>query len=210
MEATATTGPGGAGVVAAAGSEPRSSTSITQNKHASSSNVSPSTPTATASPTVSEKRQRSSSNPAVGPVRRIAEHDSLVTVRLSEPPRQLTLNTNVSTIAARRSLLANTLSPASSAASPRHLSSPSADPDEFLSPVTSIPSGITRPNLQEELDGFNDDAKTIGPTEEEDSDDEEVDWEQLQKTEDAECNKETDEDVGTAQFLTLFPIYLIY
>lgn len=164
-----------------------------EHKHASSvSSLSAST--AVPSPTSSELRQRSSSDPDNGAVKRIVDHDSLVTVRLSEPPtRQLTLNTNVSThgtIQSRRSLFANTLSPGSISQSP--LSS-SFDPNEDLSPVT--PSSALRSNLQDELEGVDDDTKTISGVEPEDSDDEEVDWDQLQKTEDAE-SKHNDEDVG--------------
>lgn len=166
------------------------------HKHASS--------TATPSPTLSEYRQRSSSNPQDGTPKHAAEHDSLVTVRLSEPPRQLTLDTNLSlngSLVNRRSIFANTkLSPGS--ASPGALNSP-FNPDAGMSPVVvGIPHTGYGQNLQDELDDAqeDDDSKTIsGPEPAEDSDEEEVDWDQLQKTEDAE-SKENEEAVGFCLF----------
>ncbi|KAJ4385500.1 hypothetical protein N0V93_009928 [Gnomoniopsis smithogilvyi] len=174
------------------------------HKHASSL----STSTATPSPTFADRRQRSSSNPSDGAsVKHSAEHDSFTTVRLSEPPaRQLTLNTNVSThgtIQDRRSLFGNTLSPQSASISPgpSPLSARFSriDPNECLSPVTSIPSSSLRPNLQDELEGLDDDSKTISGVEAEDSDEEEVDWETLQSKEDAESN--LNEEDTTAMLL---------
>lgn len=173
------------------------------HKHAYSLST---TSTATGSPNREDRRQRSSSNPSDGAgVKHLPEHDSFTTVRLSEPPsRQLTLNTNVSTygtIQDRRSLFATTLSPASASLSPgvSPLSSrfSRVDPDEDLSPITSIPTSTLRPNLKDELEGFDDDSKTISgvEVEESDDDDEEVDWETLQSKEDAESNL-NEEDVG--------------
>ncbi|ROW16664.1 hypothetical protein VPNG_01570 [Cytospora leucostoma] len=173
-------------IAAAAKQRPASSTSI------------PASPAAL-SPTTSEPRQRSSSQPSHGPVRKIAEHDSLVTVRLSEPPRQLTLNTNVAsdgTVTTRRSLFANALSPTPISPSPSPLSASSGtnSDDEVMSPLTTTHNSTT--NLQDELDGVkDDDSKTISCIEDvEESDDEEVDWEQLQKTEDAESKDNVSED----------------
>lgn len=91
-------------------------------------------------------------------------------------------------------MFTNSLSPGST--SPTPLGSP-LDPNEALSPVTSIASSRLRTNLQDELDGADDDSKTISGGEVEDSDDEEVDWDELQKTEDAE-SKDSEEDVGLA------------
>lgn len=164
------------------------------HKHASS--------TAIPSPTVSDyqnHRQRSSSNPQDGTHKHSTEHDSLITVRLSEPPaRQLTLNTsNLSlngSLVNRRSAFANILSPG-----PLH--SP-FNPDEGMSPVVAGLPGIGYgQNLQDELDDAqeDDDSKTISGPEAEDSDDE-VDWDQLQKTEDAE-SRDNEEDVGYYFFL---------
>ncbi|CAN8102602.1 unnamed protein product [Discula destructiva] len=166
------------------------------HKHASSR----STFTATSPPTIAERRQRSSSTPSDGPgVKHVAEHDSFTTVRLSEPPvRQLTLNTDISTHGTapnRRSLFTNTPSPVSdplnAALSPQSLQRFSqVDPNEDLSPVTSIPSSTLRSNLQDEFEGLDDDTKTISGVEAEESDDdddeEEVDWATLQSKEDAE------------------------
>lgn len=172
------------------------------HKHASSLSSS----TATPSPTFQDRRQRSSSNPSdsgAAGVKHLAEHDSFTTVRLSEPPaRQLTLNTNVSTygtIQDRRSLFGNTLSPASASInpgpSPLSARFSRIDPNECLSPVTSIPGSSLRPNLQDELEGLDDDTKTISGVEVDDSDEEEeVDWETLQSKEDAESNL-NEEDV---------------
>lgn len=162
-----------------------------RHKHASS--------TAIPSPTVSEYRQRSSSNPQDGTPKHSTEHDSLVTVRLSEPPRPLTLNTNVplnGSLLNRRSAFANKLSPG--LASPGPLNSP-FNPDEGMSPVVAdIPDSRHGQNLQDELDDAqDDDSKTISGPEAEDSDDEEVNWDQLQKTEDEE-SKDNEEDVGAA------------
>lgn len=162
-----------------------------RHKHASS--------TATPSPTVSEHRQRSSSNPQDGAPKQSNEHDSLVTVRLSEPPRRLTLDTtnlslNGSPLFNRRSALANNLSPG--AISSGSLHSP-FNPDEGMSPVVAgIPNHGFGQNLQDELDDAqDDDSKTISGPETEDSDGEEVNWDELQKTEDAE-SKDNEEDVG--------------
>lgn len=173
------------------------------HKHAFSLST---TSTGTPSPIREERRQRSSSNPSDGAgVKHLPGHDSFTTVRLSEPPsRQLTLNTNVSTygtIQDRRSLFATTLSPKSAAVSPRMSPLGSrcsgVDPNEDLSPVTSIPNSTLRPNLKDELEGLDDDSKTISGVEAEDSDDddEEVDWDTLQSKEDAESNL-NEEDVG--------------
>lgn len=205
--------------VSAVGPAPKHEHASSVSTLSTSRSNSTSTSTSVSSPVVAERRQRSSSNPDNGAVKRIVEHDSLVTVRLSEPPtKQLTLNTNVpatygtispargfsrashptgsyfaasSPAESRRSVFANTLSPGS--ISPGPLSSP-LDPNEALSPVTSIPSSSLRPNLQDELEGADDDSKTISGAEGDESDDEEVDWEELQKTEDAE-SKDNEEDV---------------
>lgn len=187
-----------------------------RHKHASSVSTLSSS-TARPSSATPGSRPRSSTSPDDGAVKRIADHDSLVSIRLSEPPaRQLTLNTDFSpvngsgspTIQSRRSLLASTLSPGSISRSP--LSSP-LDPNESLSPVTSIQTSSLGVNLQDELDGADDDNKTISGADGEDSDDEEVDWEELQKTEDAE-SKENEEDVrlvrpaGGRLAVMVFPI----
>lgn len=183
---------------AVVGSE--TTTTAVGHKHASS--------TATPSPTVSESRQRSSSNPQDGTPKHSTEHDSLVTVRLSEPPRQLTLNTtNLSlngSLANRRSAFANNNKLSPGVASPGGLHSP-LNPDEGMSPVVAgIPASNGHGlNLQDELDGADDDiqdddSKTISGPEVEESDEEEVDWDQLQKTEEAE-SKDNEEDVGVFQ-----------
>lgn len=174
-----------------------------RHKHASSVSTL-SNSTAIPSPTTPSSRPRSSTSPDDGAVKRMVDHDSLVSIRLSEPPaRQLTLNTNIpptngagspAVQSSRRSLFTNSLSPGSTRPTP--LGSP-LDPNEDLSPVTSISSSRLRTNLQDELDGADDDSKTISGAEVEDSDDEEVDWDELQKTEDAE-SKVSEEDVGLA------------
>ncbi|KUI63805.1 hypothetical protein VM1G_10547 [Cytospora mali] len=169
-------------------------------KHGHASSASMTASIAATSPTTSEStRQRSCSQPSDSPIRKIAEHDSLVTVRLSEPPRQLTLNTNVTsngTASNRRSLFTDTLSPTPISPSPLSASSETAkSDDELISPVTTTHNSKT--NLQEELEGAkDDDSKTISVIEEdvEESDEEEVDWEQLQKTEDAESKDNVSED----------------
>lgn len=173
------------------------------HKHASS--------TATPSPTVSDyqgHRQRSSSNPQDGTPTHSTEHDSLVTVRLSEPPaRPLTLNTSNLTLNGsllnRRSALANKSSPV-----PLH--SP-FDPDEVMSPVVAgIPGSGFGQSLQDELDDAqeDDDSKTISGPEAEESDEEEVDWDQLQKTEDAE-SQDNEEAVGLFSSSFLVPMRFV-
>lgn len=151
---------------------------------------------------ISTPRQRSSSQPSEGPVKRSDEHDSLVTVRLSEPPKQLTLNTNVDTngtIQNRRSLFSANLSASPISPSPLSASSETKLDDEIMSPVTTTYG--SKANLQEELDALQDnedDSKTISgveAAEESDDDDEEVNWEQLQKTEDAVVKDNDSEDV---------------
>lgn len=134
-------------------------------------------------------------------MRKIAEHDSLVTVRLSEPPRQLTVNTDVNSNGAasnRKSLFANASSPTPISPSPlsAFASSNAGLDDELMSPVTTTHNSTT--NLQDELEAAkDDDSKTISCVEDaEESDDEEVDWEQLQKTEDAQSKDNASEAVG--------------
>ncbi|KAG6366648.1 hypothetical protein INS49_000827 [Diaporthe citri] len=155
----------------------------------------------------STPRQRSSSQPSEGPVKRNDEHDSLVTVRLSEPPKQLTLNTNVDTngtIQNRRSLFSPNLSASPISPSPLSASSETKLDDEIMSPVTTTYG--SKANLQEELDALQDnedDSKTISgveAAEESDDDDEEVNWDQLQKTEDAVV-KDNDSEDSTAMLL---------
>lgn len=135
-------------------------------------------------------------------MKRNDEHDSLVTVRLSEPPRQLTLNTNVDTngtIQNRRSLFSGNLSASPISPSPLSASSETKLEDEIMSPVTTTYG--SKANLQEELDALQDtedDSKTISGAEineDSDDDDEEVNWEQLQKTEDAVVKDNDSEDV---------------
>lgn len=136
-------------------------------------------------------------------MKRSDEHDSLVTVRLSEPPKQLTLNTNVDTngtIQNRRSLFTANLSPSPVSPSPLSASSETKLDDEIMSPVTTTYG--SKANLQEELDALQDnedDSKTISGAEaaedSDDDDDEEVNWEQLQKTEDAVVKDTDSEDV---------------
>lgn len=146
-------------------------------------------------------------------MKRSDEHDSLVTVRLSEPPKQLTLNTNVDTngtIQNRRSLFspnlsASPISPSPSPSpSPLSASSETKLDDEIMSPVTT--SYGSKTNLQQELDALQDnedDNKTISGVQvadDDDDDDEEVNWDQLQKTEDAVV-KDTDSEDSTAMLL---------
>lgn len=138
-------------------------------------------------------------------MKRSDEHDSLVTVRLSEPPKQLTLNTNVDTngtIQNRRSLFTANLSASPISPSPLSASSETNLDDEIMSPVTTTYG--SKANLQEELDALQDnedDSKTISGVEaaedddDDDDDDEEVNWEQLQKTEDAVVKDNDSEDV---------------
>lgn len=136
-------------------------------------------------------------------MKRSDEHDSLVTVRLSEPPKQLTLNTDVDTngtIQNRRSLFSATLSTSPISPSPLSASSETRLDDEIMSPVTTTYGSKT--NLQQELDALQDnedDSKTISGVqvaEDSDSDDdEEVNWDQLQKTEDAVVKDTDSEDV---------------
>lgn len=135
-------------------------------------------------------------------MKRSDEHDSLVTVRLSEPPKQLTLNTNVDTngtIQNRRSLFTANLSASPISPSPLSASSETKLDDEIMSPVTTTYG--SKANLQEELDALQDnedDSKTISgaeAAEDSDDDDEEVNWEQLQKTEDAVVKDNDSEDV---------------
>lgn len=138
-------------------------------------------------------------------MKRSDEHDSLVTVRLSEPPKQLTLNTNVDTngtIQNRRSLFSANLSASPISPSPLSASSETKLDDEIMSPVTTTYG--SKANLQQELDALQDtedDSKTISgveaaeETDDDDDDDEEVNWDQLQKTEDAVVKDNDSEDV---------------
>ena len=136
-------------------------------------------------------------------------HDSLVTVRLSEPP-SLHVNTAVppSTILVRRSSTCPDYSPGSTITGAHDDDDDDDDDDdsesEIFEPETSAKRG---PNLQQELG-------TVGTSSsDEDEDDarrrdswsssgsEKVDWEGLQKKEDQECRTYGSDNVRARQLV---------
>ncbi|KAI1635439.1 rab-GTPase-TBC domain-containing protein [Biscogniauxia mediterranea] len=128
-------------------------------------------------------------------------HDSLVTVRLSEPPA-LSVNTDFPPIlaATRKSIFGPQYTPTSATTpSIREEEVDMEDSGELKTAVEPTRS------LQEELDSIPEDdapAKSSRDTDDSaDESDEEVNWEQLQKTEDEQVVKDRQDDNSTAMLL---------
>ncbi|KAL3955589.1 hypothetical protein ACCO45_011152 [Purpureocillium lilacinum] len=119
-------------------------------------------------------------------------HDSMVTVRLSEPPT-LTLDTTPVDGAEQDSALPSAIDGELLDASSDRASGFSASQRDSF--VTISSTGASSRNLQDELGDY----ATEGSTESDD-DQEEVDWEQLEKTEDEQV-KDDETDNSTALLL---------
>ncbi|KAK4218550.1 GTPase-activating protein GYP5 [Rhypophila decipiens] len=138
------------------------------------------------------------------PNKRAVEHDSLVTVRLSEPPPPLHVNTTVpsSALPTRRSLYGREDTPTDETTEKTgQEQADGSNNQEAETPVSD--HGLT---LQQELaiteegdQEFQDDGPK-SPGARSSSDSEDVDWEGLQKTENLE-SKEQDSDNSTAMLL---------
>ncbi|KAI5926735.1 rab-GTPase-TBC domain-containing protein [Camillea tinctor] len=163
-------------------------------------NDSSSSPTA-ASPTSAKSSELKS--PVESPVERtMPAHDSLVTVRLSEPP-SLSVNTDLPPVLTptRKSIFGPQYTP-TSATTPSIREE--VDMEDEGEPKTAVEP--TR-SLQEELESIpEDDTPKSSRTSSDDDDsadesDEEVNWEQLQKTEDEQVVKDGQDDNSTAMLL---------
>jgi hypothetical protein len=139
--------------------------------------------------------------------RRSIGHDSLVTVRLSEPPA-LHVNTDVptSSLPARRSLYGNEYTPtdamAEAVAEEDDSSSDDAD--------AKTPSSERGRSLQDELQGGSDDEEHDEEADQtqvaevrQSADSDKVNWDQLQESEDEEAKDHDAENVGS--FVTWWP-----
>ncbi|KAK0714872.1 rab-GTPase-TBC domain-containing protein [Lasiosphaeris hirsuta] len=156
---------------------------------------------------------RSNSSPATADVeRRVMDHDSLVTVRLSEPP-SLHINTSIppNLLPTRKTIYGPDYTPS-------HTMAEAVEEEEDSSSADSTPSTPVSDrgqSLQEELQESDSDSDQEQGSEaeaEEDADKSElsiersstgseaVDWDQLQKKEDME-SKENDSDNSTAVLL---------
>jgi len=146
------------------------------------------------------------------PEKRTVEHDSMVTVRLSEPPA-LTINTNVTSSSASfssssRSLLGNDYRPTNAMAETVKEEDGSSE-----EPAGQLPPQPPR-NLQDELqqEGVHNDeedeyddksATSIASTPASDID--EVDWEQLQKTENEQSSSSPGQDTDNVSLASSPP-----
>ncbi|KAK0701792.1 rab-GTPase-TBC domain-containing protein [Lasiosphaeria miniovina] len=145
-----------------------------------------------------------SSPPAAESQKRALDHDSLVTVRLSEPP-SLYVNTSVppNTLPSRRSLYGLDYTPSDTLTEPV----PEEDDGGVLEHFeTDSPASDKGRSLQEELeqmdseDGEEKDGEIQELQQRSSSESDSVKWDELQKTEDSE-SREQDSDHSTALLL---------
>ncbi|KAK7756855.1 hypothetical protein SLS62_001300 [Diatrype stigma] len=134
--------------------------------------------------------------------RKIPGHDSMVTVRLSEPP-PLSVNTNLpsNALPSRRSIFGPECTPttASTEATPVRESEPVAGLDGCVSPRSNEEAEGT--SLADELgssisspDDQSDSPQDESCAADSDTEDEDVNWEKLQRTEDEEVKDQDDND----------------
>ncbi|KFA60229.1 hypothetical protein S40285_07736 [Stachybotrys chlorohalonatus IBT 40285] len=124
-------------------------------------------------------------------------HDSMVTVRLSEPPT-LTLDTNVSHDAASDPLsVVDANNHFIMGANQSELSDTNASNHGSRDSTATIPSIAANQNLQAELEQI----ETEEGDGESSDDQEEVDWEQLEKKEDEQAKDDDTDDNSTALLL---------
>ncbi|KAI1341571.1 rab-GTPase-TBC domain-containing protein [Xylariaceae sp. FL0016] len=136
--------------------------------------------------------------------RTLPGHDSMVTVRLSEPP-SLSVNTDlpVPAVPSRRSIFGPECTPTSATTPSVKEEGPMAEKIvEPKSPVaTPKTKSIQEPEDSVDLDEPKEEPQEDDTVDESDTDTEEVDWEQLQKTEDEEVKDQDDNDNSTAMLL---------
>lgn len=113
-------------------------------------------------------------------------NDSLVTVRLSEPPQPLVVDTNV--MPSSKSFFGTEYTPADAMAETLR---EEEDTRSKRDSMASEASGGFARNLQSELEAGNEE---MADQDAQSSDEEEVDWEQLQETEEKE-SKDQDSDM---------------
>ena len=130
--------------------------------------------------------------------RKFPGHDSMVTVRLSEPP-SLSVNTDLppNPLPSRRSIFGPECTPTSAVATPARETESIIEEEECASPKTLNPKAPS--SLAEELRdsaSSSDDQGQSSPDDDDmdESDTEEVNWEKLQKTEDEEVRDQDDND----------------
>jgi len=148
-----------------------------------------------------------SSTPTEMPKRAFG-HDSLVTVRLSEPP-SLHINTSIplNPLPSRRTVYGIDYTPTQ--VMTKKLEEEEEDGDMDKEP--GAPAPMLGPNLQEELEQSDLDSEegeqdgSESPIERSSSESDKVDWEQLQKTEDME-SKDQDADNVSASLAFAFDI----
>lgn len=128
-------------------------------------------------------------------------HDSMVTVRLSEPP-SLSVNTDLplNALPSRRSIFGPECTPTSATtiSTPMKESEPAAGEDDCDSPRTSTEAqGTLADELGDSISSPDDQSESpqdeTAPVES-DTEDEEVNWEKLQQTEDQEVKDQDDND----------------
>lgn len=128
-------------------------------------------------------------------------HDSMVTVRLSEPP-SLSVNTDLppNALPSRRSIFGPECTPtsATAVATPLKESESIAEEEDCLSPKTSTePQSTLADELGDSIsspDDQSDSPRNSISTADSDTEDEEVNWEKLQETEDQEVKDQDDND----------------
>ncbi|RYP90588.1 hypothetical protein DL770_003255 [Monosporascus sp. CRB-9-2] len=130
-------------------------------------------------------------------------HDSMVTVRLSEPP-SLSVNTDLppNALPSRKSIFGPECTPTSAVSTPMKETEPTSGTDVCLSPKTYIEApSILADELQDSGGNSSDRDEPAQDSTSADgeSDEEEVNWEQLQKTEDEEVKEQ--DDNSTAMLL---------
>ncbi|KAI1258868.1 rab-GTPase-TBC domain-containing protein [Xylariaceae sp. FL1019] len=151
-----------------------------------------SSPTSPASPA---NRTSSVTSPVHMDDPRFPNHDSMVTVRLSEPP-SLSVNTDlpVTVLPSRKSIFGPECTPTSAtAASVKREDGGERDSTQEALPEESVDDEQQDSHSSMTLDRKRDSDATL-----EDSDTEEVDWDQLQKTEDEQVKSD---DNSTAMLL---------
>lgn len=127
---------------------------------------------------------------------RIPGHDSMVTVRLSEPP-SLSVNTDLpaAVMPSRRSILGPECTPTSAVTLCESEGNPEEVKDKTeLEMSAETPTTTTNDETKSNIDILTQDNSTYDQDGTEESDTEEVNWEALQKTENEQV-KEQDDNV---------------
>jgi hypothetical protein len=142
---------------------------------------------------------------ATEPQKRVIDHDSLVTVRLSEPPT-LHVNTSIppSSLPSRRTVYGIEYTPSETMAESLQEEDGSDTDMEAETPALE-----RRPTLEDELRETNSDSEGEedegGRSSEErpSSESDRVNWEQLQETEDMEAKDQNSDNVSLPRFATV-------